>query len=316
MSHHWIVSKQARLEPRGFTLIELLVVIAIIALLVSILMPALSKAKGLATSASCQTNLRSVGLAHAMYLNDSNGISTVRNDWWGPDGAVSEPIPVAWWLGGSVNQVRWLDAISPYLAAHDLPMTIAARRDKPGAVEQFKGLMGSYWCPLDKTKAWTSSNWNHWRRVGSYAVPENTFKAYREKITGTDSDVNPGGGDAYAGYSRAHYFEKAVDPSSIVYLGELGMADSASFLGSYTGMGEGDMPIVALRVGIQPEGAFDHNGRLNYLFLDGHVGGNLTRPPHGMDRGTNPVEWRNQSGGTDIWVTEGYEKFKDRFRWP
>ena len=51
---------------KGFTLIELLVVIAIIALLVSILLPSLTKAKELARRAVCGVNLHSIGLAMAM----------------------------------------------------------------------------------------------------------------------------------------------------------------------------------------------------------------------------------------------------------
>ena len=54
----------------GFTLIELLVVIAIIAILVSILMPSLSRAKALARLASCAVNQKNTGLALHMYAND------------------------------------------------------------------------------------------------------------------------------------------------------------------------------------------------------------------------------------------------------
>jgi prepilin-type N-terminal cleavage/methylation domain-containing protein/prepilin-type processing-associated H-X9-DG protein len=59
---------------RGFTLIELLVVIAIIALLVSILVPALSQAKQLALVAKCQTNLKTCGSALYLYAQDNNGL--------------------------------------------------------------------------------------------------------------------------------------------------------------------------------------------------------------------------------------------------
>ena len=57
---------------KGFTLIELLVVIAIIALLMSILMPALSKVKEQARTIICRSNLHQYGLAGRMYLDDND----------------------------------------------------------------------------------------------------------------------------------------------------------------------------------------------------------------------------------------------------
>ncbi len=55
---------------RGFTLIELLVVIAIIAVLLAILMPAMRKIKEIARGTVCKSNLKNIGFALAMYLDD------------------------------------------------------------------------------------------------------------------------------------------------------------------------------------------------------------------------------------------------------
>ena len=66
----------------GFTLIELLVVVAIIAVLVSILLPALSRARKSAQQVTCAANLHQLGYGTEMYLQDNNDIYYPDQNKW------------------------------------------------------------------------------------------------------------------------------------------------------------------------------------------------------------------------------------------
>jgi prepilin-type N-terminal cleavage/methylation domain-containing protein/prepilin-type processing-associated H-X9-DG protein len=86
-----------RIRRTGFTLIELLVVIAIIALLISILLPALGRARDSARTTTCLANQHSLGQAYVLYINDYKDAlpgaetdrSTMPNSWvdWPKDAA-------------------------------------------------------------------------------------------------------------------------------------------------------------------------------------------------------------------------------------
>lgn len=61
------------MRKTAFTLVELLVVIGIIAVLIAMLLPALNKARQASMSVACQSNLKQVGMAFAMYYGDNHG---------------------------------------------------------------------------------------------------------------------------------------------------------------------------------------------------------------------------------------------------
>lgn len=87
------------MKRHGFTLIELLVVIAIIAILAAILFPVFAQAREKARSASCQSNLKQLGLGMSMYRQDYDG-----------------RFPFGGWDGGTKDGgVDWQNTIAPYV---------------------------------------------------------------------------------------------------------------------------------------------------------------------------------------------------------
>ena len=84
-----------------FTLIELLVVIAIIAILASMLLPALSKVKETAKRSECHNQLKQIGLAHNQYYSDYGHYTTSRPGKFADD-----------------KVKRWPNSIAPYLGHH------------------------------------------------------------------------------------------------------------------------------------------------------------------------------------------------------
>ncbi len=96
-----------KVRKAGFTLIELLVVIAIIAILAAILFPVFAQAREKARATSCLSNLKQIGLATQMYLQDYDGVY--------PTNVLPGP---GYWLDpidDPTMQPNWWSELQPYV---------------------------------------------------------------------------------------------------------------------------------------------------------------------------------------------------------
>jgi prepilin-type N-terminal cleavage/methylation domain-containing protein/prepilin-type processing-associated H-X9-DG protein len=116
----------------GFTLIELLVVIAIIAILASMLLPALAKSKAKATGIKCLSNLKQLQLCWLLYADDNNGFTPHVDDTGGNANAVTSNS----WVGGTMTNPQ--DATNIIIL-------------QKGLLYKYNTSVEIYHCPADKT---------------------------------------------------------------------------------------------------------------------------------------------------------------------
>ena len=252
-------------KKRGFTLVELLVVIGIIAVLISLLLPALNKARAMASTAACLSNLRQIGIATEMYRNNN------RN--WFP--AYERAYHSSWQFNGAQTndnligfEARWFNYLYKYTGSYSVfncPVMnqSASAFNNPGSLTQVKQSDGD------------GGTYNSWTIPGSSYMGVSSNYAYNAASFGdneliyTNPNAAPKEQWCSRNYQQIHSLVRSSSTTgsmaSLIYISDGCLVTRQLAIG-YNGNRWYD--------GLQDPFRFIHPGpRMNVLFADMHAGG-------------------------------------------
>jgi prepilin-type processing-associated H-X9-DG protein len=227
----------------GFTLVELLVVVGIIALLIAVLMPTLSGARRQAMAIKCGANLRTIGHAMQQYANEYKG--RIPRDYWYDQE----------YLDG---HILWAEVFAPYVGYKDMPQpnTLSPARDAVLAPHLER--IEVYQCPAfpneNQKLDYVSNAWH----AGNVGISAPLINVVRMPHSG-----------------RVVYLTEA---SNRLPVDTFGIHDVFDLIHLPVDPSRNPQP-ASTRVLIDNR----HGGKVNLLFLDGHVEARHFKDVHRRD---------------------------------
>jgi len=299
-----------RKRAQSFTLVELLVVVAILAVLASLLLPALKSARERGKTTKCASNQRQVGAGMFAFLGDHNGYYPYGN----PVALYDCPTPGPLWENPPGNVICPASPGTNYVAnlgwsaAYVSPWTYAISRYMNPA---YIGYGGVWACPSNPWPFPTTG-------AGGYSV---SYQMNGQMFP--NNFYNVCGSGAFGGFRRRIRVTDISAPAKVFFVGEKPYVNGANPYSFYPYSAGGINLITPANCGDMSANAFGkpplapyltnynysiyaawwHNWGMNSLYVDGHVERNsyATLTNYTADLVKGPIYAGNGSAGAYFW---------------